>query len=131
MPTVFYYGLYMDDDVRDRVAAKGEHIAIARLDDWALRLGGRSTLERADGGVVWGVVAETTEDQLARLYTTQWHTAYKPTEVQVCVGDQTRPAVVYVAPVDGDRPAEPNHARALAALCRKLGFPEDYAAKIH
>jgi hypothetical protein len=126
MTEVFYYGLYMDPDVRDRVAAKGVGVDVARLDGWVMRLGDRSTLEREDGAATWGVVIDQSEDEIARLYTATSHRAYLRTPVRVVLRDAPRDVVTFIAPVNSIGAPDPNYAHALAGFCRKLAFPDAY-----
>jgi hypothetical protein len=129
---VFFYGLYMDPEVRAPMSGERRPGTVATLDEYECVLGARSTLAPKPGSRVYGVVAELSDAECGRLYPVPTYSAYLPTKV-TCTDPVTArplPAIAYIAPADGIGEYDPEYADKLIALCRRLGFPSDYLGRL-
>jgi len=129
---VFFYGLYMDPEVRAPLSGERRPGTVVSLDDYECLLGARSTLAPKPGSRVYGVVAEISDTECGRLYPVPTHSAYLPMKVTCTDLATTRQvaAIVYIAPADGIGDYAPQYADQLITLCRRLRFPNDYLARL-
>ena len=129
---VFFYGLYMDPEVRAPMSGERRPGTVVSLDDYECLLGLRSTLASKPGSTVYGIIAQLSDAECERLYPAPTHSAYLPTKV-TCIEPATARQVVaiaYIAPADGIGVYDPVYARKLVALCRELGFPAGYIDRL-
>lgn len=129
---VFFYGLYMDPEVRAPMSGERRPGTVVSLDDYECLLGARSTLAPKPGSRVYGVVAEISDTECGRLYPVPTYSAYLPMKVTCTDSAAARQvgAIVYIAPADAIGAYDPKYAEQLLALCRRLGFPGDYLARL-
>ena len=126
--SVFFYGLFMDPAVRAaRGAPGGGPDRPALLTGWRMIMGERSSLVPAEAGEVWGTVADLDDGPLGALYA---GLPYAPVPVRPRVDGAPVSAAAWVAPADAIGEPDRDYALALAQLCRRLGFPEGYAAAV-
>jgi hypothetical protein len=125
---VFFYGLYMDPEVRAPLSGERRPGGVVTLDDYYCRIGVRSTLVPKPGSRVFGVVAELSDAECGRLYPAPSYSSYLPTKVTCVEPITTRrvAAISYIAPADCIGAFDATYAARLIALCRQLGFPGDY-----
>lgn len=129
---VFFYGLYMDPEVRAPLSGERRPGTVAWLDNYECLLGARSTLAPKPGSRVYGVVAELSDTECGRLYPVPAYSAYLPAKV-TCTDPVTMrqmATIAYIAPADGIGEYDPEYADKLIALCRRLGFPNDYLGRL-
>src|SRR4249920_3035906 len=84
---VFFYGLFMDEDLLRAQGIAPESLDLAWLDGFALRIGKRATLIPSQSGRVHGLVMSLTRAELQRLYSQPGLEAYKPQAVLAHVAD--------------------------------------------
>jgi Gamma-glutamyl cyclotransferase, AIG2-like len=129
---VFFYGLFMDEDL---LRAKGLHpgdAEIASLDGFALRIGQRAALVATAGARVHGVVYSLPLAEVIELYSDPTVQAYKPEAMLAqLAGGETIAVLCYNLP----KPPAPNernpeYATKLRAVAQKAGLPPDYVATI-
>ena len=129
---VFFYGLYMDDAVLAKAGVTPRSPRKACSDGFALRIGKRATLVRAQGGRAWGMVYALTPEELARLYGASGLEAYRPEDIEVTLENRAIiPARVYnlaEAPAAAER--NPDYAEKLKTVLTRLGMPAEYIASI-
>jgi hypothetical protein len=125
---VFFYGLFMDEDVlreKDIVAATAE---IAWVDGRALRIGKRAALVPAPGARAYGVVMSMRQGDLQRLYSEAGLEAYRPKAILVHpAGGGVIAALCYnlpQAPAAGEHNSE--YAARLRTVAHKVGLPAEY-----
>lgn len=126
--SVFFYGLFMDEEL---LCSKGLHPTDAEqasLDDYALRIGDRASLVPMPGSRVCGVVFSLTLSELDRLYSEPSVQAYRPEAVLVkLAGGGVIAALCYNLPNSPTATEHaPEYAARLRALGRKIGLPNDY-----
>jgi len=66
--SVFFYGLFMDHEVLRAAGVQPSELRVARLPEYALKIGDRATLLPAVGHTAYGVLTTLTHTELERLY---------------------------------------------------------------
>jgi gamma-glutamyl AIG2-like cyclotransferase len=131
---VFFYGSYMNRAVLRDVDLVPERYEMARLDGYDIRIAPRANLVVSTETCVYGVLAEATHAELARLYAHAKDVlgeTYLPHPVLI----QTRtgawfPALCYIAPSMVPRPPDPAYVDRIVQPARDLGFPDWYIARL-
>lgn len=131
---VFFYGSYMNQTVLREVDLVPERLEVARLDGYDIRIAPRANLVTSTEGCVYGVLAEATHAQLARLYAHAKDVlgeTYLPHPVLA----QTRtgawyPALCYIAPSMVPRPPDPAYVDRIVQPARELRFPDWYISRL-
>jgi len=129
---VFFYGLFMDQDLLRAKGILPEAAELAWLDGFALRIGQRAALVPSAPGRVYGLVMSLTLAELKRLYSEPGLEAYKPQAVLAHVaGGSVIAALCYNLP-EPPSPGEHNseYAGKLRAVGQKVGLPADYMAAL-
>jgi hypothetical protein len=131
---VFFYGSYMNQAALREVDLVPERFEVARLDGYDIRIAPRASLVPSTETCVYGVLAEATHAQLARLYAHAKDVlgeTYLPHPVLA----QTRagawlPALCYIAPSMVPRPPDPAYVDRIVQPARELGFPDWYVSRL-
>jgi hypothetical protein len=130
--SVFFYGLFMDHGVLRAAGVQPSRLRVARLPEYALKIGERATLLPMLGHTAYGVLTTLTHPELERLYAGPGLDAYRPEAVVVypAVGPPV-PALCFNLVV-GPQPHErnPEYADKLRALAVRLDLPREYVATI-
>jgi hypothetical protein len=129
---VFFYGLFMDESLLRSKGVSPVNIRPASLAGYQLRIGDRATLVTSQGGIVYGLAASLSHDELERLYSEPSLQAYKPEAVLVQLSDgDAFPALCFNLPEplsEDERNAE--YISKLRELAERLNFPEEYVQSI-
>jgi hypothetical protein len=127
---VFFYGLFMDEDVLRAQGVAPEEPRLAWVDGVALRIGKRATLVSMQPGRVHGLVMSLTAAELQHLYSQPGLESYKPQAVLAHLADGSVVAALCYNLVESTARCEayPEYAMKLRAVARKVGLPEDYVA---
>jgi len=129
---VFFYGLFMDEELLRAKGLKPDGTELAVVDGLALRIGQRAALVPTLGARVHGVVISLTLPELDRLYSEPSVQAYQPQAVlaQLASGG-TIAALCYNLP-QPPSPTErnPEYATKLRAVAKKVGLPPEYIASL-
>ena len=129
---VFFYGLFMDEDLLRSKGVKPESVELASVHGVALRIGRRAALVPSLGHRVHGVVCSLTLDELEQLYSEPSVRAYQPEAVLVeLAAGGVIAALCYNLP-DAPEANEhnPEYAAKLRALAHRIGLPADYVATL-
>lgn len=128
---VFFYGLFMDEDLLQGQNLTPENGRIAEVRDHDIRIGRRAFVVAEPGMSLWGVVFDLPRDQVEQIYSQPGVRDYQPVSVQARTqGGDTLEASCYNLP-DGDAPREDDaYLDKLIALCRQLEFPQDYLDRL-
>ena len=129
---VFFYGLFMDEDLLRMKGVIHPNLRLATLKGFQLRIGNRATLVPAQSGQVFGLVASLSHNDLERLYSEPSVQAYKPEAVLVQLSNlDVLPALCFnlLEPPSADE-GNAEYASKLRALARRLNFPEEYISSI-
>lgn len=128
---IFFYGSFINLDVLREVQLVPQSVEVARLPGFDIRIEPLANIEPADDACVYGIVADATHAELARLYGQDWVASYLPQAVLV----ETRngawiPALVYVAASPARSPAASDYVDRIVGPARELGFPEWYIERL-
>jgi hypothetical protein len=129
---VFFYGLFMDQELLRARGLAPQGAALASVPGLALRIGQRAALVPHASGRVHGVVLSLTLEELERLYAEPSVQAYKPQAVLAeLAGGGTVAALCYNLPVP-PLPSErnPEYAARLRAVAERVGLPAEYVASL-
>ena len=131
---VFFYGSYINFDVLREVDLVPERWEVGRLSGFDIRIEPRANLVRADGSIVYGILATASHEELARLYAHARDVlgeVYLPQAVLVETLDGAwRAALCYLCPEMRPRRADSAYVERIAAPARAFGFPAWYIEKI-
>ncbi len=122
---VFFYGLYMDEEI---LTSKGVVIRKQRsayVDDYVLRVGDLTTLVRKDGSHAYGMVYAMTQEEVYSLYEGAGLDAYV-TEALLCtVEDGSKIAVLCknLAVVPNDDESNRDYFMKLEKCMGKYNLP--------
>jgi hypothetical protein len=130
--SVFFYGLFMDEEL---LRAKGAQPASPRqacVHGFALRIGRRATLVPVSGACAYGIVMELSHEEIELLYMDPSVRMYRPEAVVAELADGAQvPALCFNLQITPE-PGESNdaYARKLRDLALRLGLPSDYVDRI-
>jgi cation transport regulator ChaC len=131
---VFFYGSYMNRAVLAEVDLAPATWEVASLQGFDIRISPRANLVRADGQMVFGVLATATHAELERLYAHARQVlgeVYLPEAVLVrAAGGRWQPTLCYIAPRMDERPAEAAYVDRILQPARELGFPAWYLTRL-
>jgi hypothetical protein len=129
---VFFYGLFMDDQLLagQGIAPRNPRRAVA--ESFALRIGQRATLVPAAGARAYGMVYTLTRPEVDRLYAQPGLDAYRAESIAVRGDDGSSLTVkcynLAAAPDPGE--ANADYAARLREVLTRLGFPQEYVTGI-
>lgn len=129
---VFFYGLFMDQELLRNKGLSPQDAELAVVQEWALRIGERAAVVPEPGARVHGVVMSLPLPELERLYAEPSVSAYQPQAVVAhLAGGGRLAALCYTLPVPPS-PAErnPEYAARLRAVAKKVGLPAEYVASL-
>jgi hypothetical protein len=130
---VFFYGLYMDSELLERMGFQSKSVGAAKLVDYSLDIGERATLVPDPGRVTYGYLLDLDDDEVSKLYSRPEVVDYRAESVEavLLIDDSKHRASCYVLP-ESKLGGKTNtaYAEKLAALVRKLGLPAEYANEI-
>lgn len=129
---VFFYGLFMDEELLRGKGLTPERVELAAVDDFVLRIGERAALVPAPGGRVHGLVCSLTLDELDRLYSEPSLQAYRPQAVLALLRSGGVIAALCYNLLEPPSPGErnPEYSARLRDVARKIGLPADYVESI-
>jgi hypothetical protein len=129
---VFFYGLFMDQDLLRARGLAPEGVELATVSGFALRIGRRAALVPDEASRVHGVVMSLTLPELERLYAEPSLRAYRPEAVLATLAGGGRVAALCYnlpqPPAPGER--SPDYAIKLRAVAEKVGLPAEYVASL-
>lgn len=129
---IFFYGLFMDEDVLKEKGCTPTNVRIASVHGFALCIGQRATLIPNSDSLVHGLVMSLSHDELHALYSDTSVSMYRPEAVlaQLSSGEVI-PALCFNLPLPpGPDERNAEYAARLQALTRRLRFPEEYVSSI-
>lgn len=129
---VFFYGLFMDEELLRSKGVRPEAPEPAAIDGFVLRIGRRAALVPSSGGRVHGLLFSLTLSELDRLYSEPSVQAYKPQAVLVRLASGGVTAALCYNLEEPLSPGEhnPEYAAKLRVLARKVGLPAEYVASL-
>ena len=129
---IFFYGLFMDEDLLRNHGLHPSSPRRARLDGFRLHIGQRATLVREDGQAVYGMVMNLSDQEAEQLYAQPSVADYRPEDVSARLDDGSPvKAVCYNLPADAvTADSNQEYANKLHKLAATLGFPAPYLSDI-
>lgn len=128
---VFFYGLFMDEDLLATKGIKPSAVKPGFVDGFALRIGERATLLSRPGGRAYGAVMEITQTEATELYAGESVADYVPEQVVVELMDGAQlAATCYNLPGSKVTGTNKQYAESLLKLATGMCFPESYLDQI-
>ena len=125
---VFFYGSFINVDVLKDVDVVPETLVVTRLHGWEIQIAPLANLVPKDQGVVYGVNADCSHEELERLYSQSWVGTYlpEPVLVEIVKTGGYVPAVTYVKWDVQEGRAAADYVERIAGPGERLGFPPWY-----
>ena len=132
---VFFYGPFMSRELLEKAGVSKRAFAPATLPGFDFVIAPRATLVDSGDGVVYGILANLTHNELLKLYKThlpaQTETPYLPEAVLVKTrGGKIVPATVYLASETVTGTPSNEYVDNLAQIADSYGFPQWYVERI-
>ncbi len=129
---VFFYGLFMDEDVLRDSGVTPSRPRPARVEGFALRIGRRATLIPAQGAWAYGMLFALTHADLGRLYSLPGLESYQPEAVTAHpdAGDAVAALCYNLREAPSPEERNPAYAAELQGVLRQLGFPRAYVDSV-
>jgi len=129
---VFFYGLFMDEELLRAKGLTPQRAELASVDRLALRIGQRAALVPAPGGRVHGVVVTLTLAELDRLYSEPSLREYQPQAVlaRLATGGVVSALCYNLPRPPSSAERNPDYAATLRTVAQKVGLPADYVASL-
>jgi hypothetical protein len=132
--TTFFYGSYMNPAVLGEVGIVPDRFEVARLAGYDIVIAPRANLVPSPDQCVYGLLAQLTHPELARLYAHAQDVlgeTYLPHPVLVETRQgRWQPALCYIAPAMEPGPAETAYVDRILAPAREHAFPGPYLARL-
>jgi hypothetical protein len=131
MKSVFFYGLFMDEDLLQEKGLNPSAAIIAYVTGYGLRIGERATLMQSSQERSYGSVIQLDEEEIEILYSDKSVEDYVPEEVTAINTNGSRlTAVSYILPISKLSGQNREYAKSLAVVARKIGLPAQYIDEI-
>jgi hypothetical protein len=128
---VFFYGLFMDEELLRAKGLDPQEAELAWVDGLALQIGERAALVEAPGGRVHGRVFSLTYAELDRLYSEPSVQAYRPEAVLARLASGASiAALCYNLPEPPPERRNAEYVTRLRELAHKVGLPREYVESI-
>jgi hypothetical protein len=131
MKSVFFYGLFMDENLLKEKGLNPLGTKLAHVDGYGLRIGERATLTKSALERSYGTVIQVSEVELGKLYGDESVVDYFPEKVTaIDTEGSTLKAVSYILPMEKLSGKNSEYAKALSIVARKIGLPEEYVREV-
>ena len=131
MESVFFYGLFMDEDLLREKGCKPISCALAYVDGFELRIGERATLVKSQGHRAYGLIADLNKEDLDVLYAEPSVADYKPEAMLAYeLTGNPRKGISYLLPIRKLSGKNPEYATSLVKIATKLRLPQTYINEI-
>ena len=130
--SVFFYGLFMDEELLRANGVQPTSPRQACVRGFALRIGQRATLVPVSDARAYGVLMELSHEEIERLYAEPSVSMYRPEAVVAELADGVQvPALCFNLQIT-PQPGKSNdaYAQKLRDLAQRLGLPADYIDRI-
>jgi hypothetical protein len=129
---VFFYGLFMDEELLRAKGVRPNDPELAFVDGLALRIGQRAALVPTPGARVHGVVISLTLAELEKLYSEPSVQAYTPQAVlaRLASGGVVAALCYNLPQPPAVSERNPEYATKLRAVAQKVGLPAEYVASL-
>ncbi len=131
MTSVFFYGLFMDEELLRANGLEPRNVRLAHVSGYGLRIGERATLVRSAKEEVFGYAMDLSEAELGALYGERSVADYVPEAVVAVDGNGNAfNATSYILPAEKLVGSNRDYAGSLARVAQKLGLPPRYVSEI-
>lgn len=129
---VFFYGLFMDEELLRAKGLRPEGRELAYIDGFALRIGQRAALVPTPGSRVHGLVMSLTLGELEKLYSEPSVQAYQAEAVlpRLASGGVIAALCYNLPQPPAATERNPEYATKLRAVAQKVGLPAEYVASL-
>jgi len=129
---VFFYGLFMDEELLRAKGLQPEGPELASVDGLALRIGERAALVPTLGARVHGLIISLTLAELEKLYSEPSVQAYQPQAVlaRLASGGVVAALCYNLSPPPAATERNPEYVTKLRAVAQKVGLPAEYVASL-
>jgi gamma-glutamyl AIG2-like cyclotransferase len=129
---VFFYGLFMDQEILNDKGLSPQHSEIAYVSGLALRIGQRAALVPDERGKVYGIVMSLTLSEVEQLYSDPAVQAYRAQAVLARLASGGQVAALCYNLREPPLPSErnPEYAAKLRAVAEKVGLPREYVDQL-
>ena len=129
---VFFYGLFMDEGLLAEQGLRPANARMAKLEGYRLRIAQRANLIEDRDATAYGVVIALPSEDVEQLYSEASVSDYRAVSVcaQLADGSEVTAACYLLPPGTCQEGSNPEYARKLYELAKKLGFPEEELARI-
>ena len=131
MKSVFFYGLFMDDDLLKEKGLNPSNPKLAHVAGYGLRIGERATLESSAEERAFGSIMDLSGEELESLYGEKSVADYAPKQmIAIDMQGNSREVTSYILPTEKVSGSNSEYARLLAVAARKVGLPDAYIDEI-
>ncbi|WIO73691.1 gamma-glutamylcyclotransferase family protein [Porticoccaceae bacterium LTM1] len=129
---VFFYGLFMDEQVLRQAGVEPSNCRRAYVDDYALRIGQRAALVPVKDARAYGMLISLTQSELNHLYSAPGLGDYCPEKVVAHLSEhEVSPAICYMLAQPFDLSArDPEYVERLKRILNNLKFPSEYVESV-
>jgi hypothetical protein len=129
---VFFYGLFMDDDLLCQKGVNPKNRRLASVENFCLVIGTRATLVPFAGRSAHGILCSLAHNELDALYSDASVSMYRPEAVSARLVDgRIIPALCFNLPTPPSASERnPQYASRLKDLAERIGLPSDYVSSI-
>jgi hypothetical protein len=128
---VFFYGSFIRREVMARAGLQPDRIEVARLNGFDIHISPHACISRSDRHAIYGVLVWATHAELDTLYSMDGVGCFLPEAVLVQTPAGTlQPAICYIPPTCGDKPADADYLDALLNAARGYAFPAWYLDRL-
>jgi hypothetical protein len=131
----FFYGSNINLDILKRVGYIPQQVEVATLDGYDIRIDPLANLVRSEAQCVYGILADATHGDLARLYGDyvqgELGVTYLPEAVNCRRMDGSiRPALCYIATPTKTASATNAYLDSIIVPAREFAFPDWYIQRL-
>lgn len=131
MKSVFFYGLFMDQELLKGKGFSPSNSKHAYLLGYRLRIGARATLVPHSGARSYGTVMELENRELEDLYGSDGVEDYVSKTVKVnTISGELLEAITYILPTEKTSEINSEYAVKLSSTAKKLNLPASYIKEI-
>jgi hypothetical protein len=129
---VFFYGLFMDDDLLREKDMNPVDPRMASVENFSLVIGARATLVPYAGRTVYGVLCSLTHAEVDALYSEASVSVYRPEAVLAQLADGSiTPALCFNLPMPPSADERnPQYVSKLRELAERIGLPSSYVSSL-
>jgi hypothetical protein len=131
MNNIFFYGLFMDEDLLKAKGLNPSNTKLAQVAGYGLRIGQRATLENSKAERTFGSIIELSSEEAGMLYSEKSVVDYVPKQlVAIDMQGNSLDVVSYILPMKNLSGSNSEYARSLALTAKKIGLPVEYINEI-